>query len=290
MTPVPLTDEEYRLFREWLAQEYGLWFGPERRDILRARLEPRRAELGMQSFQQLYFHLKFHPEREAERLRLVPHLTNNESYFFRERGQLDVFVQQVLPELCRRLRARRRDELRILSAGCAHGQEPYTLAILLREARATLGGLVPRITGVDLDPAALEGARRGRYGAYSFRGVEPALRERYFRPTAEDEWEILDALRRQVEFRRANLADPGWARELPPQDVIFCRNVLIYFDPPVLRRAARGLHDALAPGGYLFLGHAETLSRVPTPLVAERRPGAVFYRRTDEPPEPVRDE
>lgn len=278
MTPVRLTDEEYRLFSEWLVEEFGLWFGPEKREILRTRLEPRRAELGMATFQQLFFHLKFHPERQAERARLVPHLTNNESYFFRERPQLDAFREIVLPTLRDALNAQRRSELRVLSAGCSAGQEPYTLSILLRETRLP-APLHARVTGVDLDPRILEQARSGRYTAHSFRGVDPELRDRYFRQTAENEWEILPALREAVDFQRANLSDPEWAQALPPQDVIFCRNVLIYFDSDALIRAARGLHDALAPGGYLFLGHAETLSRVPTPLVAERRPGAIFYRR-----------
>ncbi|CAN5664745.1 protein-glutamate O-methyltransferase CheR [soil metagenome] len=275
MRSVALTDEEYRLFSEWLVEEFGLWFGPEKREILRTRLEPRRAELGMSTFQRLFFHLKFHPEREEERARLVPHLTNNESYFFRERPQLDAFREIVLPRL---LAAQRLNPLRVLSAGCSAGQEPYTLAILLSEA-SLAPRLQARVTGVDLDPRILDQARGGRYTAHSFRGVDPELRDRYFGQTAGNEWEILPALREAVDFQRVNLSDPGWARAFPPQDVIFCRNVLIYFDPDALIRAARGLHDALAPGGYLFLGHAETLSRVSTPLIAERRPGAIFYRR-----------
>jgi chemotaxis protein methyltransferase CheR len=279
LTAVPLSDEEYRLFSEWLSSEYGLWFGPERREILRSRLEPRRAELGFETFHQLFFFLKFHPEREAERQRLIPHLTNNESYFFRERGQLETFRDVALPLLRDRLAAEGRSELRILSAGCSAGQEPYTLAMLLREATAAVGLLTPRITGVDLDPRVLDQARAGRFTSHSFRGVDASVRDRYFRQTADNEWEILPAIRDTVGFQAANLSDPGWASSVPPQDVIFCRNVLIYFDAQGLRRAAQGLHGALADGGYLFLGHAESLSRVPTPFAPERRPGAVFYRK-----------
>jgi chemotaxis protein methyltransferase CheR len=275
---VPLHDEEYRLFSEWLSREFGLWFGPERREILRARLDLRRAELGFASFHELFFHLKFHPEREVERQRLVPHLTNNESYFFRERAQLDVFRDDLLPELVREASAERRTELRILSAGCSAGQEPYTLALLLKEAQ-TPRSVRFRITGVDLDPAVLERARSGRYTEHSFRGVDEEFRERYFDAVSRTEWELVPEVREQVEFLEANLADPTWSRSLPPQDVIFCRNVLIYFDADGIHRAARGLHDALAPGGRLFLGHAESLSRLPTPFVPQRRPGAVFYRK-----------
>jgi chemotaxis protein methyltransferase CheR len=278
---VLMSDEEYRLFSEWISREFGLWFGPERREILRARLEPRRAELGFASFQQLFFHLKFHPEREAERHRLVSYLTNNESYFLRERQQFEIFIKEVLPELSRELRSRGRTELRVLSAGSAAGQEPYSLAILLSEGARSLP-LQVRITGVDLDAEVLELARAGRYTAHSFRGVDERLREIHFRQVGEGAWELRPELRRAVEFHTANLADPDWAVALPPQDVVFCRNVLIYFDEAAMQRAARGLHNALEPGGYLFLGHAESLSRVPVPFRVERRPGAIFYRKVDE--------
>jgi chemotaxis protein methyltransferase CheR len=276
VTAVAFTDEEYRLFSEWLAAEYGLWFGPEKREILRARLEPRRAELGMPSFQELFFHLKFHPRREEERQRLLPLLTNNESYFFRERAQLEVLRSELLPTRRRKPAA----PTRILSAGCAAGQEPYTLAILAREAGLiTDSSAEVEITGVDLDPDALARARLGRYTDHSFRGLDDDVRERYFKRTDEGDWEVDSVLRRVVRFHQVNLAEPHWSTSIPPQDVIFCRNVLIYFSHDALRRAAQGLHDALKPGGYLFLGHAETLRRVPSPLLPERRVGAVFYRR-----------
>jgi chemotaxis protein methyltransferase CheR len=276
---VGFTDEEFRLFGEWLLEEYGLCFGPEKRDILRARLEPRRAELGFDSFEQLYFHLKFHPEREAERQRLLPHLTNNESYFFRERTQLEVLREQVLPELRSRLqREGDRREIRLLSAGCAAGEEAYTLAMV-----AASSGIFPRpwrvrVTGIDVDPEALERARAARYGEHALRGVEPELREAHFRRD-DAHWQPLPRIRQLVEFRQGNLVDGQWTREIPPQDVVFCRNVLIYFDDESIGRAARTLYDALVPGGYLFLGHAETLRRIPTRFEVVRRPGAVFYRR-----------
>lgn len=278
--PVPLTDEEFRLFGEWLAEQYGLRFGPEKRDILRTRLEPRRAELGFDTFEQLYFHLKFHPERERERQRLLPYLTNNESYFFRERPQLEALRTDVLPRLRARLRAEGRQELRLLSAGCAAGEEPYTLAMLVRES-----GLFPspwkvQITGMDLDPRALERAQAGRYTAHAFRGVADEVRQRYFRPV-DSEWEILSNLRALVSFRQGNLVEARWTEALPAQDVIFCRNVLIYFDTEGTVRAAEALYHALAPQRYLFLGHAESLSRIPTRFRPVRRPGAVYYEKCE---------
>lgn len=277
-----LTEREHRLFSEWLSEKFGLCFGPEKRDILRSRLEPVRVELSFDSFEQLYFHLKFHPAREKEWERLIPHLTNNESYFFREQGQLETFRDEVLPAIRDRGRERDRHEVRVLSAGCASGEEAYTLAMLVKES-----GLFPApwrvfVTGMDLDPDAIARAKAARYTANAFRRIDDRTRERHFTRVEEGVWELNPEIRQMVEFTRANLVDPSWPRKMPPQDAIFCRNVLIYFDQQAMRTAVDSLYQALRPGGWLFLGHAESLSRVPTRLVHERRPGAIFYRRPED--------
>jgi chemotaxis protein methyltransferase CheR len=275
--PPPLTDDEYRLFAEWLAGEFGLRFGPERREILRARLESRRAQLNLPTFERLLFHVRHHPSAHEERLRLLSSLTNNESYFFRERPQLDLLRQEVLPALARDGSAAGRREVRLLSAGCASGEEAYTLAIIA----AGVAGVSPVVTGVDLDVAALDRAREALYRSHAFRGVEPEVLARHFRPEGEL-WRLDPAVRATARFQQGNLVEPIWGQALPPQDVVFCRNVLIYFDEAGMRRAIDNLYEVVRPGGYLFLGHAETLSRIPTRFTAERRPGAVFYRRPKE--------
>ena len=280
MSP-PLSDDEYQLFAEWLVQEYWLQFGPEKREILRARLEPRRAELNLPSFERLLFHVRYHPDRERERLRLLTHLTNNESYFFRERNQLDTLRTDVLPALAGELREAGRGTVRILSAGSASGEEAFTLVIVARDALAGTG-VCTEVTGVDLDIGALERAREAVYRAHAFRGVEAEVRARHFRQEPDGRWRLKAELRDAARFRQGNLVDPTWGRDLPPQDVVFCRNVMIYFDDAAVRRAVDNLYRVVRPGGYLFLGHAETLSRVPTPFVAVRRPGTVYYQRPKE--------
>ncbi len=277
--PSEFSDREYRLFSEWITESFGLRFGPEKRDILRSRLEPRRVEMGFDTFEQLYFHLKFHPSRLAEQHKLLPHLTNNESYFLREPGQLEVLKNEVLRMVKKRLEKSGRTELRMLSAACSTGEEPFTLAIVARDS-----GLFPepwrvQITGVDLDQEALERAALGRYTRNAFRRATDDFLQRHFRPAGDGICEVIPRVRDRVSFRQGNLVESGWSKGLPPQDIIFCRNVLIYFDQRAIELAVSSLYDALAPGGYLFLGHAETLNRVPTPLVPVRRPGAVFYQR-----------
>jgi chemotaxis protein methyltransferase CheR len=266
------------MWAEWLAEEFGFRWAPERREILRTRLEPRRVALGVDTFEQLLFHLRFNPDREAERQRLIPHLTNNESYFCRERGTLDVIRAEVLPALAQTVG--RMGTVRILSAACSTGEEPYTLASLARES-GLFGPRGVRVTGVDLDGDALARADAGIYGEHAFRGTDDAWRRRFFVQTGDTAWEVRPDVRTLVTFAGANLVRPGWWENLPPQHLILCRNVMIYFDEGGIRRVAEGLYQALAPGGYLFLGHAESLRHVPVPFRLERRPGAIFYRRPE---------
>lgn len=279
MSP-PLRDDEYRLLAEWLAHEYGLKYGPEKREILRARLEPIRAELGMASFERLLFYVRYHPDGQRERLSLLSRLTNNESYFFRERKQLDVLAEEVLPAMVREVRMAGRSTLRLLSAGCAAGEEAYTLAILGREA-VRGGQLEIRVTGVDLDVRVLERAREGLYGKHAFRAMDAAVRDRYFGPEPGG-WRLDEAIRATARFQQGNLVDASWPGTVPRHDVAFCRNVMIYFDEAGVRRVVDNLYRVLRPGGCLFLGHAESLSRVPTRFVPQRRPGAIYYRRPKE--------
>ncbi len=274
---VPLKDDEYRLFSEWLVQEVGLWFGPERREILRGRLEPLRAELDLPSFERLLFHARYHPSRADVRSRLLSSLTNNESYFFRETRHLELLRDEVLPEVRAAARSEGRP-IRILSVGCAAGEEVYTLAIAVRQ---TFPGLVDvRIIGVDVDTAALERAQEGFYRKHALRGVGDAERAAYFQEEG-DGWRIRPEYRTGVEFRYGNVVAGDWPGELDRQDVVFCRNLLIYFDDGGVRRAAENLYQVVRPGGYLFLGHAESLSRVPSRFVTRRRPGVVYYERPE---------
>ncbi|HSH45766.1 MAG TPA: protein-glutamate O-methyltransferase CheR [Longimicrobiales bacterium] len=273
MSPT-LTDDEFRLFSEWIAQEYGLSFGPEKREILRARLEPRRAALNVPTFERLLFHVRFHPDREEQRQLLLSHLTNNESYFFRERSQLEVLRSEILPELGEEgVRP-----IRLMSAGSASGEEAFTLAIIAME---TLPDRSVIVTGVDADVEAIERAKRAVYREHAFRGVDPETRSRYFHST-DGLWELDASIRRAARFRHGNIVDPAFGEGLPAQDVVFCRNVLIYFNADGVRRAVENFYRLVRPGGYLFLGHAESLSRVPTRFVAVRKPGAVFYQRPRE--------
>jgi chemotaxis protein methyltransferase CheR len=278
-----LSEEEFRLLRDYVHEHFGLFFDESQRTSFRGRLAPRLALLGLMSFEDYYHHLRFAPDRTAEQQRMVSHLTNNETYFFREQPQLDVFAGNVL----RRLKERRAKAgehcLRIVSAGCSTGEEALTLAMIVFDSGQFFWGWDARVTGIDIDDAALEKARRGVYHANSLRAVTPRELERHFLRDGATV-RVKESIRRLVSFRGGNLLDSASWEGLPPLDAVFCRNVLIYFSDETIQRAVRLFHDVLAPGGYLFLGHAESLARVASSFLPIRFQGAIVYQKPESPP------
>lgn len=201
-------------------------------------------------------------------------LTIGETYFHRHVEQLDAYREVALPE---RLAATA-GTVRVLSAGCSSGEEPYTLAMLAHELSADAAGRVA-VTGIDLDQAALDRAARARYSRWSLRTLPPELEARWFRPEGRDHV-LAPALRDRVTFARANLLDAARALPAGSQDIVFCRNVLMYFTAEAGARVLAGLVRSLAPGGYLFLGHVDIQRAIAGELALCHTHGAFYYRRT----------
>ncbi len=207
---------------------------------------------------------------------IVDFLTVNETYFFREPAQIDVFVQRLVPEILTRKPPGER--ARVLSAGCASGEEPYSLAMALTEA---LGEKRVRdrihLAGVDIDRMAIEKASEGVYGRGAFRRFDDALRRRYFRPAGGGRFALRPAIRDRVIFRRYNLLEAPFPHDLTAMDVVFYRNVSIYFESAVQRRIFRNLSEILAPNGYLIVSATETLSHDFHLLRLVERDGVYLY-------------
>jgi len=279
---VDLSEEEFRLLRDFVHERFGLYFDGTQRSSLKSRLAPRLGLLGLLSFEDYYRHLRFAPERAAEQQRMVSHLTNNETYFFREQPQLQVFASYVLPAL-KEYRAKNEERtLRFLSVGCSTGEEALTLAMMLFDSGQFFWGWDIRVAGLDVDEAALEKATRGVYHQNSLRAVTPAQLERHFVPQGSAV-KVKDSIRKLVTYRPGNLLDPASYEGCAPVDVIFCRNVLIYFSDEAIQRAVRLFHEVLTPGGYLFLGHAESLARVTSAFTPIRFQGAIVYQKPEKP-------
>jgi chemotaxis protein methyltransferase CheR len=278
-----LSEEEFRLLRDFIHERFGLYFEESQRTSLRTRLAPRLALLGLLSFEDYYRHLRFAPDRGDEVLRMVSHLTNNETYFFREQPQLGVFSGPVLDAIKARKARTGEKRLHLLSAGCSTGEEPLTLGMILFDSGRFFWGWDVRVTGLDVDATALEKARRGVYHQNSLRAVPPPMLERHFVREGVGV-RVKDAARKAVSFRAGNLLDPASYAGLVPLDAIFCRNVLIYFSDGAVQRAVGLFHEALAPGGYLLLGHAESLARVSSSFVPIRFQGAIVYQKPEQTP------
>lgn len=275
-----LSEEEFRLLRDFIHEQFGLYYDDGQRASLRSRLAGRLALLGLVSFEDYYRYLRFAPERSRELERMVSHLTNNETYFFRELPQLKVFADSVLRGLKERRSARGERAIRLLSAGCSTGEEALTLAMVVYDSGQFFWNWDVKVFGLDLDAEALEKARRGAYHQNSLRAVTAEQLDRHFVKEGRSV-RVKESIRRLVTFRRGNLLEPESYAGLAPLDVIFCRNVLIYFSDASTRRTARVFQEALAPGGYLFLGHAESLARITDAFTPIRFQGAMLYQKPE---------
>jgi chemotaxis protein methyltransferase CheR len=253
--PAGMSEEEFRLLRDLVHQHCGIWFRDETRYLLERRLAPRLEALGIRGFLAYHRFLRFDPGRAAELQAAIDLLTTNETYFYREPPQLDALAREILPRIARERAAER--SLRILSAGCSTGEEPYTIAVLVKESRLFEGWNV-EIHGCDISTRCIEHARAGVYGEHSFRNAEAEPMRRWFHLRG-GKWAVDDAIRRMVRFGRENLLDPRALALAPRLDVLVCRNVMIYFDVAARKQVLRTFHGKLRDGGWLLLGHAETL-------------------------------
>ncbi|HEX6668674.1 MAG TPA: protein-glutamate O-methyltransferase CheR [Gemmatimonadales bacterium] len=272
MTAFPAAD--LKLLGDLIQERFGLTFDGVRREILAARLGPRLRELHLDSPRAYYEYLRFHPLRDAEFDRLPALVTNNETYFFRETRQFDILVGHVLPE--RRAAAPGRP-LRILSAGCSSGEEPYSVGMALQGA-GHLPGRVWELDACDLNADRIARAREAVYEEGSLRACDPETRRRYFTQEGE-RFRVRERYRAGIRFFQANLLAPGFALERSAYDAVLCRNLLIYFCDAAFDRLIGLLGRALMPGGYLFLGHSESLFDRSTDLTSVVVAGSVVYRK-----------
>lgn len=259
---IKMTDEEFPLLRDLIYNYSGLFFSDENRYLLERRLSSRLAHHQVSSFQDYYYYLKYDVNREQELSDIMDLLTTNETYFFRESFQLKAFTDEIVPELLALKAARGEKTIRIWSAGCSTGEEPYTIAMLLLE-KPEIAGWKIEIVGTDISQRVLHHARKGVYGNSSFRVTEPHYKSRYFHEQ-DGGYRVSDRIREFVTFSRLNLYDQSRFLFLGKMDIIFCRNVIIYFDMAAKKRVIDNFHSTLNQGGFLLLGHSESLMNLST--------------------------
>lgn len=257
-----MSEEEFRLLRDLVYDHCGIFFSSESKYLLEKRLSRRLALLNLVSYKDYYHLLKYDIRKEQELSDLMDVLTTNETYFFREDFQLKAFTDEIVPEVMAAKEKKGDRTLRIWSAGCSTGEEPYTIAMLLLDI-ARIRGWRVEIIGTDISQRVLQQARKGVYGKSSFRATESKYLERFFLEQ-DGGFRINDEVRECVTISQLNLFDHGRLALLGRMDIIFCRNVIIYFDQPAKKRVIETFYNSLHQGGFLLLGHSESLMNIST--------------------------
>jgi len=274
-----LTDEQYRRFRDLILERTGLLFGPPRRYALGRGVLAAAEQSGWKDLEGYYLALRRTGTPDALWDELIGRISIGETYFFRNRAHFELLRREILPGLIARHQIDR--HLRIWCAGCASGEEPYSVAILLRQLLPDITRWDIFILGTDINHRALNRAREGRYRAWSFRDTEPAIRERYFVKQGK-EYEVKPEVRKMLTFAYLNLVQglyPSPSTNTHAMDLILCRNVAIYLPQRVMRDIAARFYDSLVLEGWLIVGAHETGNDLYEPFEVRRFPGATLYQK-----------
>jgi len=272
-TPV-LSADELKRFCEFLYARTGMQFGETKRYYIERRLYERLAATNALSFADYLLLLRSDP---AETATVINSFTVNETYFYREEHQLRCLSESLLPEITGTRGPG--DRIRIWSQPCSTGEEAYSIALWLLENWRMVDAYNIEIVGSDIDGDALAAAREGLYGDRALSRLPQPVIDAYFELVRRGKHRIIDDLRESVVFTAANLIDRGSMKDQGVFDIIFCRNVLIYFDDDSRARAVNHLHASLAPGGFICLGHTESMSRISDRFAIRRFPDAIVYQR-----------
>jgi len=272
VSTIAISEPEFVSLRDSIRERFGIFYDDTKQFLLQSRLQTRLLKNRCETFAAYHRFLSTSAQRDQEWDELASVLCNNETYFFRERAQLDVLASECVDEALRS-----GGRLRVWSSACSTGEEPYTIAMMLLDGKRIVPSNVS-IRASDLSPRALEKAKTGFYRELSFRATPPEVVHRYFKPF-EQGFFVSDDVKRMVDFFRINLLDARAMAGVGIHDAIFCRNVLIYFDKPTQKRVVEAFAQALRPGGFLFLGHAESIIRLTDLYDPVITPKAIYYRR-----------
>jgi chemotaxis protein methyltransferase CheR len=272
-----ISASEYQKFCEYFYRRTGISFGENKRYFVDKRLIDRIQKTGASGVEDYFERLRRY-DANGEIEILINLLTINETYFYREDHQLDCLVNGILPEL---VSGRRKgDRIRIWSMPCSTGEEPYSIAIYLLENWPKVDDYDIEIMASDIDTNVLRAAESGSYEARSLHRLTPDLVRKYFVSTGVEGYKLIDAIRQSVRFTKVNASDPAEMRAFSHIDVIFCRNMLIYFDDRSRRQVVESFYDSLSQGGFICLGHSESMSRISSLFEVRKFPQAIVYQKS----------
>jgi chemotaxis protein methyltransferase CheR len=273
-----LRDPAYIRLRDVIYQTSGIYQTDEKLYLMASRCARRMGALLLKTPSDYLAYLTARQNRESEMRLLLNEITIGETYMFRSPSQLEALRNVILPQILKAKGAFGFKRLHVWSAGCSTGEEPYTLAMFfLQESERLLSGWSFDILATDLNDNSLAAARAGIYGEYALRSTSELLRKKYFKPVDEKHLQAGEQLKSLIRFDRVNLNDDSQMTFFKGMDLIFCCNVLIYFDLASKSKVVQHFYSNLLPGSYLFLGHAESLYQVEDRFRLVHFPGAIGY-------------
>jgi chemotaxis protein methyltransferase CheR len=270
------TDGDFLRFRDFFYRKTGIKFADSKRYYVDKRIHQRMQANGSPHFRG-YLDFVRSDAGGIEFQALVNAMTVNETYFYRELYQFECLVNSILPEVARTVA--KGGTIRIWSMPCSTGEEPYSMAFYLLEHWPQVDDYNIEIIASDIDTEVLERAQHGEYSARSFQHLPPRVLAKYTRATSEGRHQVIPGIRNSIHFTSMNLLAPTKTGEHRAFDVIFCRNLLIYFDDVSRRQAADAMFMALNPGGFVCLGHSESMSRISSLFAIRKFPEAIVYQK-----------
>ncbi|KAA0257101.1 protein-glutamate O-methyltransferase CheR [Deferribacter autotrophicus] len=253
---IKIKDDEFFELAELIYKHSGIFFTQNKKYLLENRLSRLLHEHNFTSFKDYIYYLKYNSRGKGELERLINLVTINETYFFREKGQIDYLVGKVIPSEIQKGKR----SFKILSAACSTGEEPYSIAMALKEKMLDTKARFD-IIGVDINTDVVRTAQEGIFRSVSFRGVDPKIIAKYFKKDGFNYY-LSNEIKRMVRFMQGNITERALYLKIGKCDVIFCRNVLIYFDVETKKKVIEHFYNSLNNPGYLFLGHSETMNRL----------------------------
>lgn len=273
------SDAAFQEWRDLIYELSGIYFQDNKKYLLESRLQKRISYLNLGTFEKYYEYVKSGPNRKNELKYLFEVITINETFFFRNQPQLDALVTTVVPGLLESNGRMNKNKLRIWSAASSSGEEAYSVAMVIWEMlRPKYPGLSLEIIGTDINYAVLETAKSGIYKEYSIRNTPPYYLKKYFKQDGNS-WEIIPEIKKMVTFKELNLADDSGMKMMTGFDIIFCANVLIYFDTRSKIKVINSLYNSLNRDGYLFIGYSETLHGISKAFKLVSFPKTIGYKK-----------
>ncbi|MGB9710039.1 MAG: CheR family methyltransferase [Thermodesulfovibrio sp.] len=256
---VTINDEVFKQLRDFIYEKTGIYVPDNKKYFLENRLSRILKEKNLRNFEDYLYFLKYSANKH-DIGRLFDAVTTNETFFFREPQQFEVFSNDLIPQIIKENGQMGRKDIKIWSAACSTGEEPYTIAMILLE-KPELVSVRKEIYASDISESVLMSARRGMYGSYSVRNVPPQYMAKYFKDSGGI-YVLSETVKSMVKFMNINLIEEKEVKQLKGMDVVFCRNVLIYFDDKAKKKAVSLIYDVLRPKGYLFVGTSESLHNI----------------------------